>query len=97
MADDFLTYLNLYEQERSGKSAVSEYVRPFYGAYFASYVCIKDLVTAFYEGLVGAPGFRGVDRRLAKRRDCIQLFFRPTDAWEKSGVRRVGAGVASGL
>ena len=27
----------------------------------------------------------------------VQLFFRPTDACEESGVRRVGAGVASGL
>ena len=26
-----------------------------------------------------------------------QLFFRPTDEWEESGVRGVGVGVASGL
>ena len=74
MAVDFLTYLNLYEQERSGTPAVSEYVRSFYGAYFASYICVKDLVTAFYEGFVGASGFCGVARRLAKRRDCTAVF-----------------------
>ena len=27
----------------------------------------------------------------------VQLFFRPTDAWEGGGVRGVGAGIASGL
>ena len=86
----------MIEQERSGTPAVSEYVRPFYGAYFASYMCVKDLVATFYEGFVFVSGFRGAARRLAKRRDRTAVY-RPTDTWEEGGVMGVGAGVASGL
>ena len=87
----------MYEQGRNGKPAVSEYVRPFYGTYCASHICVKDLVTAFYEGFGGASGFRGVARRLWPSGGTVQLFFRPTDAWEESGVRRVALWLRQGF